>query len=377
MPTLLRLRRLRLMPVPVAPPTPVRPISRRRHARRAVLCGIIATVLAFVGFLVTIDVLVPQVRDPEYGRRASRWHARIAEHPTRPVVMVLGSSRVAMGVRPAAWEEVRPEGDRAPLLLNMSTVGSGAVGQVMVLRRILAEGPPPDAILVEYWPPFLRGDAQFAEEKRIDPLRLGPVDRAFVKDYYVDPDATFATMRKARLNPYLEYRHRILAQLNPRWLRWSQRIDAAWDKLDPWGWLPGVADDPVGSENRLLRMEQCRPFYRDQFHDFRIDSVEDRAFRELFTLAREHGIRVGLIFLPESAEFRAWYPPEVEQATQEHLRTLAAECHVPVLNAREWMPNDATCDGFHLFRGAAATFTQRLGHEVMATFPDLTRRAGP
>jgi len=384
MPTLLRVRRPRpamILDFPrlLSPREQVRtgPSLRRRKARTAVIVGILAALLAFVGLVLVQDYLVPEIRDPEYGRRASRWHARIAEHPNRPVVLVLGSSRVSMGVRPAAWEEVRPEGTDTPILVNMAGVGSGPLGQRMFLRRILAEGPKPDAILIEYWPPFLRGDGHFAEQHRIDPLRLGPKDREFVHDYYAEPEKTFDAMRSARLHPYLAYRYRLLAQINPRFLKWTQRIDVAWDKLDAWGWLPGVVDDPQGSENRLLRMEQCQPFYRDQFEGFTISPKVDRAYDELFALARSHGIRVGLVFLPESSEFRAWYPPEVERASQEHLAKLSFELNVPLIDARTRMPDDSTCDGFHLFRGAAAAFTQQLGRDVMAIFPDLKRRIDP
>ena len=55
-------------------------------------------------------------RDPEYGRRANRLRARVAEHPGRPLVLVVGSSRTAMGVCPSAWEDARPGSPHDPLL---------------------------------------------------------------------------------------------------------------------------------------------------------------------------------------------------------------------------------------------------------------------
>ena len=47
---------------------------------------------------------------------------RVADHPGRPMVMVIGSSR-AMGVCPAAWEDVR--GGRKPMLFNIVCSAAG------------------------------------------------------------------------------------------------------------------------------------------------------------------------------------------------------------------------------------------------------------
>jgi hypothetical protein len=351
--------------------------NRRKQARFAVLLGFVSVFAAVVGFNVLIDRVTPSLRDPEIGRRLTRYRDRVAEHPTRPVVAFLGSSRVSLGVRPAAWEEVKPEDDSAPIFSNLAVVGGGPVTQVMVLRRLLESSPTPDALVLEYWPPFLRGDRQFAEEARMDPLRFGPEDESFIRDYFQDPPKTFAAMETARRNPYYSYRHRLIAQINPRYLKWNQRLDYAWDRMDEWGWIPGVADDPEGSTNRVERMKICRPFYRDQFDNFAIHPLAERAFVELITLARSRGIAVGLLFMPESAEFRAWYSASAEKQTQAYLERLCREQNVPVINARLWMPDDATCDGFHMFRGTAATFTQRLGPAVMQMFPDLKKRSGP
>src|SRR5439155_953665 len=71
-----------------------------------------------------MEVVRPDIRDPEYGKRIERLKARVAEHPRRPVVVVLGSSRAAMGVRPQAWEEL-PHNESAPLLFNLARVGGG------------------------------------------------------------------------------------------------------------------------------------------------------------------------------------------------------------------------------------------------------------
>ena len=47
-------------------------------------------------------------------KERSALKARMAEHPGRPVVLVIGSSRASMGVRPDVWEEARAAWEGQP-----------------------------------------------------------------------------------------------------------------------------------------------------------------------------------------------------------------------------------------------------------------------
>jgi lysophospholipase L1-like esterase len=103
-------------------------------------------------------------------------------------------------------------------------------------------------------------------------------------------------------------------------------------------------------------------------HSIHPDS--DRALRELVALARSRGGRVAFLLMPDSAEFRALYPPEVEAATREHLAGLSRELAAPVIDGSGWMGAEYLADGFHLSREGAALFTARLGARV-AEMPEL------
>src|SRR5262249_5963048 len=134
----------------------VRPAPRsvRRRSARAVVGWFAAVLLLLhVGAVLATDVAWPELRDPEYGRRAKALRERVREHPTRPLVLVVGSSRSAMGVRPGAWEAARPGTARDPLLFNMATLGSGPIQELLALRRVYADGFRPAVVLIEYWPP--------------------------------------------------------------------------------------------------------------------------------------------------------------------------------------------------------------------------------
>jgi hypothetical protein len=147
-------------------------------------------------------------------------------------------------------------------------------------------------------------------------------------------------------------------------------IDGSWAKLDDWGWLPGMDPDPDDIAARKRLSEFCRENYRAQFHGHTIHPSADRAFRESVALARSHGAQVGLLFLPESARFQSWYPPEVENAARAHLANLSRELDVPVIDTRNWIDECYLADGFHLSRIGAGIFTTRLGTTIANVFPD-------
>ncbi|QEL13302.1 DUF1574 family protein [Limnoglobus roseus] len=351
---------LRVKAAAVVVSPPVRQSSRRRSPR-AVVAVFLATLLALnFGFAVGMDRVFPTVRDPEYGRRLSRVKARQDENPGRPFVVMLGSSRTAMGLRPMV-----ANADAGPVVFNFAQVGSGPMMQVMTLRRMLNDGVKPDAVVLEFWPPFLREDGPFAEEARIDKHRLLPQDVPFAREYYDDAPLAEATMKHVRKSPWYEHRLRVVSQVVPGWLTYDRRLDSPWHKLDDWGWLPGFEDDPPPAE-RTARHQAAGQYYGELFNHFRIHEKAERATREMLTTCRERGIPVTFAWLPESSEFRAWYPPDVLATGEEFLAKMCREFDVPWIDARQWVTDPHIADGFHLTQPGAAIFSQRFGEELRA-----------
>lgn len=342
---------------------------RARHpARAALLWFAVGVLMTHAAALAALDAEWPNLRDPEYGWRARRLRARAAEHPARPVVLVVGSSRTCMGVKPAAWEAVRPGAPTDPLLFNFGTVGAGPIQQLVTVRRLFADGFRPDAVLLEYWTPLLRQDGVFAEQNRVG-ARLRLADVPVVRDYFPAPDRALRAMRETRLNPIFANRDRWAALAFPGHLSANRHTDLAWRDLDRWGWLPGFDVKPRDAGPRAFFLEHHREEYRRLFDGHTIHPDSERAFHEAVALARAHGARVGFLFLPESSEFRDWYPPEVDRHGREHFAALASELNVPAIDAREWMSDDLLADGHHLSRVGAGAFTERLGPAISRAFP--------
>jgi hypothetical protein len=352
---------------------PALPIARsrptRRRAARIVLAFAAFALVLNVGFAAYMDYGPPRLRDPEYGKRLAALKARLKENPGRPLVLVVGSSRCAMGVRPGVLEEDGGDPHR-PLLFNLSLAGSGPVMELMVVRRMLADGIQPAAVLIEYWPAFLREDGPYWEQSRIDVNRLRPVDVPLIRDYFHEPEKTERQMLEARLLPWYGHRFSLMNQFAASWLPMNRRTEAMFTPLDGWGWLPGR--ERAEPEQRKTGLAAAAGYYRPLFEHYSLSPVADQAMRQAVAECRASGATVGLVYLPEASEFRALVPPRAAALAEDHLTKLRSDLNLPLIDARHWAADDDLPDGFHLCQPAAAAFTKKLGPAVAATFPTLS-----
>jgi hypothetical protein len=328
--------------------------DRRRHASRVVSAFIVVTLSLHVGLSLALDTVLRTARDPEYGRRYTRLQQLKSENLT----IALGSSRVSMGVRPLAFRD--PE---TMPVFNFSIVGSGPVMEVMTLRRLLHDGVRPARIVCEYWPPFMREDAEYQEELRIDKHRLFPCDREFVRDYFETREHTLAIMRNVRRNPWYEHRIHLMNQISPGFLHHRKRIDFAWDKLDARGWLPGRSDEStpaIRTESHRL----AKSYYTPLFETWSLHPKAVRATRELIETCQRERIPLTFLWLPESSEFRSWYPSSVLHTSTQFWKELGQTPNCTLIDAREWVDDVYLVDGFHLTQTGAARFSERLGEEL-------------
>ncbi len=89
------------------------------------------------------------------------------------------------------------------------------------------------------------------------------------------------------------------------------------------------------------------------------------ALRDLLDSCRAEGVRAALLMMPESARFRAAYPPALWAQIEELLGTLSAEYAVPFVNAREWLGEEGFLDGHHLLPAGAEALTERLARDEL------------
>jgi hypothetical protein len=338
-------------------------LSRKRYSR-TIKSAISVILFVAVFFLanfclgICMDTSHPELRDPEYGRRLKSLKQLQKQHIVRSTTIILGSSRVAMGFRPCDAMNSDSE-----LLFNFAQVGSGPIMQLMTLRRLLADGVRPTAIVCEYWPAFLRQDSSYSEEGRIDKHRLLPIDVPFIQDYFESAEHTIAIMRHVRWRPCYEHRIHFLSQLSPGWLPYMRRLDGAWCKLDQYGWLPGFDADRPASE-RLERIRLAQVYYAPLFAHWQIHSQAVRAIREIISLCKQHGISLSWVWLPESSEFRSFYPESVQCESEAFWASLHHDFATPLIDARSWVPDHHLADGFHLTLPGAKLFSRQFGDAI-------------
>ena len=68
---------------------------------------------------------------------------------------------------------------------------------------------------------------------------------------------------------------------------------------------------------------------------------------------------------PESSEFRGWYPEAARARIDSYCDELRRDYGVRVIDARSWVADEDFIDGHHALPRGAATFTHRLGRDVL------------
>jgi hypothetical protein len=320
--------------------------------------------VAFVAFVVFLNLLFalaldhgpPHLRDPEYGLRLDSLKRRIAEHPGRPPVVVIGSSRTGQGIRPGVCEPAD-----GPLVFNMSQSGGGPVSQLLTLRRLWADGITPAGVVLEYWPPFLRGDGTYHEQHRIDAKRLRAIDEPTVREFFDTPDAVWNARHGDSPIPLVAHRHAVVSRVCPDLLPHTARTDPMWRTVDGWGWWPGrVSATQQQIDSGWATVEA---FYRPMYAGFAVHPQHAEGYRTVLRECRDRGVPVVLLRMPETDRFRQFQTADSERLGDEFLQQVKGEFGVPVIDARAWADAAHLPDGFHLTQAGAEAFTRRLRPE--------------
>lgn len=343
------------------PARPRRKAANDRRARVALAFFAVAFVAGQAAFRLAL-ARHPAIGEPEFGRKLDGLRAKAASDPDRPLVVMLGSSRVATGFRPDALPRLATADGRDAVAFNFAQVGTGPQVAHLVLKRTLAAGVRPDWVLVEFWPPFWCVDGYL--QGYLDGLNLAALDWPAVRTlggYLARPRKLYEAWLPAQLAPIFASRAAILSRLGPSWApkfdpeRRLQHLDA-----DGW-WSPHASITPA---DRARLTEHYRGVYAPRLSRFSIRPIPDRALRDVLDLCRREGIRAAVVVLPEGDAFRALYPPEALRTVDAYLDRLAAE--VPVIDARRWVGDDGFADGHHLLPDGASAFTARLARDALS-----------
>lgn len=347
------------------------PRSRRRQrldrrGRAALGWGLLFFVGSQLALIAAMERWRPELLHPEFGFRWTQLQKQLADHPGRPLALVLGSSHTATGFLPEDLDPAPLADGQTPLVFNFSMTGAGPVLQLTLLRRLLDAGVTPHWVVLEAMAPFFHAEGKHAEVRRVNVQCLKWGDLATLRHYTDRPARLYRRWLTARLEAWYANRYCLMNCLAPRWLPAAVRQDW-WHDVRPLGSLP-LPGRPVPPEELRAATDYARREYAPAFRDFRITPAQDRAARELLETCRARGIRVALVRMPEGSEFRSWYPPEARAPMDRYFAGLAREYDAPVFDARTWVPDDGFRDAHHLLPGGALAFTKRLEREALRPF---------
>jgi hypothetical protein len=293
--------------------------------------------------------------DPEFASHLGLLRARIAEDPHRPLLLVVGSSRVVMAFNPerlpALWtnsgQQVRP--------FNLAHHAAGPVMNLMTVCRLLDEGIRPDWMVLEVMPPFL-GEEGFGALT----AHVGPADLALLRQY-TNPWRLYGCFLLDRLLTGHRHQRHFLYQHTPDWVLSDYTFPGM--HLRPLG--GACLEDHMDPAARQRWLEFARGQYFDRVQQYAVDPIEDRAMRALLERCRQERIATALVLAPESSAFRAWYSPQALATIKDYLDRLSREYGVPVVDARTWVADHDFKDGHHVLARGAAVFTDRLARQVL------------
>jgi hypothetical protein len=319
-----------------------------------------------VGLAFALEWCWPMARDPEYTAKERLLLERLKEEPGRPLLLLMGSSRTALGIN-AARLNVSPDG---PLVFNFGIPASGPMMELTCLERLLSAGVRPAMIVFEIMPLYLNqyGD-RLLEERHLDSARLQGSEAAGLSSYCTHFDQWLLPWVGARLLP--SYRHqaelRDAIGLDVGTARYPS-IDAL-HGIDAYGWQP---------QNRELTTEQRRHLidlalrqYRNVAQPFQLGAKPVRAVRDLLTFCRSHDIPTAILVMPEGSEFRALYDDDAKRSLDLFYDRICREFDVPLIDARTWVDDDGFYDGHHLLLAGTERFLDRFQREA---FPGLLAR---
>lgn len=348
---------------PPGPALPARRTPRRSHGRAALAWAAVCFGLVQLVLTLTMDHVDVELRDPFWGRKLALLRQRLAQEPDRPLLLVLGSSRTALGLKPD-FAPLPSLGER-PIVFNFGMTGAGPIQELLFLRRLLEEGILPERILIEIHPLLLHEDAGFGELTALAPTRLGWHDLPMLADYVYDRRDLYRRWWRARLAACWSHRVSIQMRWLPRWLdpkcQFDQRV---LNRLDGDGWAPSeLATVTPELYEQLART--AVGVYEPAFADFHITERPSRAINEMLTLCRAEGIETALFLMPEASQFRAGYSAAARQQIDVYLTDVSRGYDVPVFDLTYACPDASFVDSHHLLPAGAERFSRRFARDVL------------
>ncbi len=318
----------------------------QRAARRAILWAGLTLLLLQVAWFPLHPAWHP---DTEFAARWQLLQQRRTEQPDSDLYLAIGSSRMALGFHPESLS-LPPSG---PLVFNFSRLGAGPTMQRLTLQRLLDQGVRPRGVLLEVMPALLCCDPQRPWRSAATFAELPWVCQS------ESPFEAVVGWARSRVWPWYRFRRHCLDCYAPMWSLPLADHELLLDRLGGWA---GLLDE-LPRDQRILAEATTRQVYQRVLAQFAIRPQRDLAIRTTIRLARQHGVEVTLIRMPEGELFRSMLPPAARSTLDAYFAELARSESVRCLDALDWLSDTDFFDGHHVLRSGASKLTQRLAQQ--------------
>jgi hypothetical protein len=292
-------------------------------------------------------------------------HKRLAEMPDRPLVLMLGSSRMDRAFQSGRLSG-QPGPDGRPLLaFNLGVPTVGGMHEMMYLHDLLAEGVRPRLVLVEFVPTHLmRSQRNLQSEEHFTvPPWIDFHSLYFLQRYFTNRRRAWAEWLEARLSPWYGYRWWIHEHLQGLHSCPERDFDQSRRPIDPFGWRL-LRDLPNTAGAHAVRWAIAYNMYGHTLKHFQLGAKPAQALLDLFDCCRRENIPVALVLPPVSQVFRDLFCPEGQAEIDNFVAYLKNRYNLDIIDATDWLVEEDFDDGHHAMLSGADKFTKRLIPEV-------------
>jgi hypothetical protein len=310
------------------------------------------------------------LRDPLYLDKLEALRALPAFNPDAPAepkpltVVFVGSSRTLVAVDAGAvGPALSTHLGRRAEAFNFGTAGAGPVTCAVYLRRLLADGVKPDAVVIEVLPALLAAQVDAPEARWFPVIRLRPEEIPIVRGYGFPAQPPAAHGCRGWLLSWHEYRMPLVGRyagalsLTP--FPMAARKNHGAHGFERWH----LTGKPI---DRAKLLERTKREYAAYLDGYAPGGCGIAAVRDTLEACRAANVRAALLLAPESSEFRDWYPEPGKARIVPLLTELARETGAGLIDAREWVADELLVDGHHLTGEGVDAFTARLACEGLA-----------